>query len=66
MLLLMASRHNMLRGKKIQEQLKDEGTCKNCKYQGNCPYSGGECSRSYYHKIYSDKIKKSIDRFTLK
>lgn len=65
-LLLMSSAHRMNVVHNRMEQLKkDEGTCKNCKYQGNCPYSGGECSRAYYHKIYKDKIKKSVDKFTL-
>lgn len=65
-LLLMASKHNTLRAKTKKETLKDEGTCKNCKHQGNCPYADGTCSRAYYHKIYSDKKEKSIDKFTLK
>lgn len=67
MLLLMssASRTIALKNKKEQE-LKDEGTCKNCKYQGDCPYSNGVCSRAYYHKIYSDKKEKSVDKFVLK
>ena len=68
MLLLMSStsRTTALKNKKNQEELKDEGTCKNCKHQGNCPYSNGICSRAYYHKIYSDKKEKSIDKFILK
>lgn len=68
MLLLMssASRTIALKNKENQEGLKDEGTCKNCKYQGDCPYSDGVCSRAYYHKIYSDKKEKSIDKFILK
>ena len=30
-----------------KKNLIDEGTCKNCKYQGNCPYLDGSCSRAY-------------------
>lgn len=67
-LLLMTntSRHNIMRMETNKETLKDEGTCKNCKHQGNCPYANGTCSRAYYHKIYSDKKKKSVDKFILK
>ena len=65
MLLLMANKHNPLRVNE-EEILKDEGTCKNCKHQGNCPYSDGTCSRDYYHKIYSNKKEKSVDKFVLK
>lgn len=66
MLLLMANKPNALKIHKNQEQLQDVGTCKNCARQGNCPYSDGTCSRSYYHKIYSDKKKISVDKFILK
>ena len=53
--------------KNREEELKeDKGTCINCTYQGNCPYADGTCSRSYYHKVYSDKIKKSVDKFKLR
>ena len=34
MLLLMANKHNPLRVNE-EEILKDEGTCKNCKHQGD-------------------------------
>lgn len=50
--------------KKVQKKLKDKGTCLNCKYQGDCPYTQ-DCSRSYYHKIYTNKIDKAIDKFEL-
>lgn len=66
MLLLMTNRQNTLKAKYNKEELKDEGTCKNCKHQGNCPYADGTCSRAYYHKIYSNKKEKSVDKFVLK
>ena len=43
-LLLMASRHSMIRAKRNEEHLKDNGTCQNCKHQGKCPYADGVCS----------------------
>ena len=50
-----------------KKNLIDEGTCKNCTYQGNCPYLDGSCSRAYRSKFYSSsKNKKCIDRFVLK
>ena len=50
-----------------KKNLIDEGTCKNCKYQGNCPYLDGSCSRAYRLNFYSpSKNKKCIDRFVLK
>jgi radical SAM protein with 4Fe4S-binding SPASM domain len=65
-LLLMASTSHSFRTTHNRQQLQDEGTCRNCKHQGHCPYNNGDCSRSYYHKIYSDKKEKSIDKFVLK
>ena len=44
-----------------KEEYQDLGTCKNCQYQGNCPF-GSQCSRS----CFLDKKKKSVDRFKLK
>ena len=50
-----------------KKNLIDEGTCKNCKYQGNCPYLDGSCLRAYRLNFYSpSKNKKCIDRFVLK
>ena len=50
-----------------KKNLIDEGTCKNCKYQGNCPYLDGSCSRAYRLNFYSpSKNKECIDRFVLK
>ena len=66
MLLLMANKSTTLKRYTNQEQPQDEGTCKNCAHQGNCPYGDGTCSRAYYHKIYSNKLKKSVDKFVLK
>ena len=66
MLLLITNRQNALKVRYNEEELKDEGTCKNCKHQGDCPYADGTCSRAYYHKIYSNKKEKSVDKFVLK
>ena len=51
MLLFTGARHNRLHSTVDTVELKDEGTCLNCKYQGDCPYADGTCSRAYYHKI---------------
>lgn len=68
MFLLLSSgvRHQRHSSTEDAVELKDVGTCFNCKYQGDCPYEDNSCSRSYYHKIYSDKKEKSIDKFRLK
>ena len=44
-----------------KKEYQDLGTCKNCKYQGDCPFSG-QCSRS----CFSNKNKNSVDKFKLK
>lgn len=60
------SRHTLKSRQSNKNHLQDEGTCKNCKHQGNCPYADGTCSRASYHKFYSNKKEKSIDKFVLK
>ena len=67
-LLLMssASRMNKIKSTNNATAKEDVGTCKNCVHQGNCPYTDGTCTRAYYHKIYSDKKEKSVDKFKLK
>ena len=47
--------------KATKKEYQDLGTCKNCQYQGNCPFSS-QCSRS----CFSDKKKKTVDKFKLK
>jgi hypothetical protein len=66
LLLMTSSGYNTSKAKQSKKHLKDNGTCQNCKHQGNCPYANGVCSRAYYHKIYSDKKEKSVDKFKLK
>lgn len=65
-ILLMTSSQRRFTTVNNKKELKDVGSCLNCKHQGNCPYSNGDCSRAYYHKIYSNKIEKSVDKFELK
>lgn len=60
------SRHALKNRQSNKNYLQDEGTCENCKHQGNCPYADGTCSRAFYHKIYSNKKEKSVDKFVLK
>lgn len=65
-LLMMSSHFNHFNNTN-KEKLTDEGTCKNCKYQGNCPYLDGSCSRAYSLNFCSlPKGKECIDRFVLK
>ena len=60
-LLLMSQASRMRRSNQTtQKEYQDLGTCKNCKYQGNCPF-GSQCSRS----CFSNK-QKSVDKFKLK
>ena len=68
MFLLLSSgiRHHKMNSTEYIVELKDEGTCLNCKYQGDCPYTDGTCSRAYYHKIYPNNKDKGIDKFKLK
>lgn len=66
LLLSSGARHHRHNSTENTVELKDKGTCFNCKHQGDCPYTDGTCSRSYYHKIYSNKKEKSIDKFVLK
>ena len=61
-LLLMSQSSRMGRhNQTTKKEYQDLGTCKNCRYQGDCPFRS-QCSRS----CFSDKKKKTIDKFKLK
>ena len=61
-LLLMSQSSRIGRNNQIaKKEYQDLGTCKNCRYQGDCPFSS-QCSRS----CFSNKNKKSVDKFQLK
>ena len=61
-LLLMSQSSRIGRNNQTtKKEYQDLGTCKNCKYQGDCSF-GSQCSRSCFLK----KNEKSVDKFKLK